>query len=171
MEKKYCGVISAPIMSFPWGYDEEAEQCGRMKLLMMREISFLISQGIAGFYVPLDSGVCLYAAEIVNGLRETNTALDLICVIPHEEQATKWTPELRERYFNTMARCTSTLLISTYRSPGCELEAMLEAVDRSAVVLAIKSEVNEINSALETTIHYAKRIGREIKTIHSAQTK
>ena len=51
--------------------------------------------GVTEFQVVCDPGVGLYATEIINILREKDKSLRLVCVIPHEEQATKWTPQLR----------------------------------------------------------------------------
>lgn len=164
-DQKYCAVISAPPLSFPWGYDEEADGCGLLKLQMLQEMSHLTTEGITGFIIPLDSGVCLYAAEIVLGLQETNPALELICVIPHEEQATKWTPELRERYFNVLASSTSSILISTAYTPDCEMEAVLESIDHSEALLSIRYNEHENNAAFVVAVHYAMRHGKAIHAI------
>ncbi|MBQ9045521.1 MAG: DUF1273 family protein [Oscillospiraceae bacterium] len=163
--KKFCAVISAPPLSFPWGYDEEADGCGLLKLRMLQEMSHLATEGVTGFCIPLDSGVCLYAAEIVIGLQETNPSLELVCIVPYEEQATKWTPELRERYFNVLAKCTSSILISTNYTADCEYEAVLEAVDQSDALLSVQYAEHEIDPAFVVAVHYAVRRGKEIHAV------
>ena len=92
-----CAVIGQHPLRFPWGFDEEDDGCRRMKLRQ---------RGVTEFRVACAPGVGLYAAEIINILREKDKSLRLVCVIPHEEQATKWTSQLRERYFNMLAGCT-----------------------------------------------------------------
>ena len=101
--KHRCAVIGQPPMRFPWGFDEEDSRCCRMKLEMAQRILELSQYGVTEFQVACDPGVGLYAAEIVNALRENGSAIRLVCVMPHEEQATKWTPQLRERYFNMLS--------------------------------------------------------------------
>ena len=80
-------------MRFPWGFDEE------------------------------DCGVGLYAGECINALRLHDTELMLFVVTPHEEQATKWTPDLRNRYFKLLEDCTLMELASHRRTPECEYDA------------------------------------------------
>lgn len=95
--KYRCAVIGQPPMRFPWGFDEEDSRCCRMKLEMAQHILELCQCGVTEFQVACDPGVGLYAAEVVNALRENGSTIRLVCVLPHEEQATKWTPQLRER--------------------------------------------------------------------------
>ena len=96
-------------MRFPWGFDEEDKFCSKMKTELAQQIMALRQRGVTQFLTACDCGVGLYAAEIVNGLRETTDQdLMLFCYIPHEEQATKWAPYLRERYFTMLEKCTHT---------------------------------------------------------------
>lgn len=91
-----CAIIGQHPMRFPWGFDEEDESCGKMKMELAQQIMVLRQNGVSQFLVACDCGVGLYAAEIVNGLRATTDHdLMLICYTPHEEQATKWAPYLR----------------------------------------------------------------------------
>ena len=165
MEQKACVIIGEPIMSFPWGYDEEAEACGQLKLRMLREISLLHTKGYTTFVVPMDSGIGLYAAELVIGLREHNPNLTLTCVIPYEEQATKWTPELRERYFNVLANCTQTMLTSTDYTEDCEFCSVLDAIDEADVVLAVQTKDPGIGPAMAVALEYAIVHDHEIITL------
>ena len=84
-----CAVIGQHPLRFPWGFDEEDDGCRRMKLEMAQRIMELRQRGVTEFQVACDPGVGLYAAEIINILREKDKSLRLVCVIPHEEQATK----------------------------------------------------------------------------------
>ena len=94
-----CAVIGQNPMRFPWGFDEEDKFCSKMKTELAQQIMVLRQRGVSQFLTACDCGVGLYAGEIINGLRTTDRDLMLICYIPHEEQATKWAPYLRERYF------------------------------------------------------------------------
>lgn len=85
--KYRCAVIGQPPMRFPWGFDEEDSRCCRMKLEMAQHILELCQCGVTEFQVACDPGVGLYAAEVVNALRENGSTIRLVCVLPHEEQA------------------------------------------------------------------------------------
>lgn len=79
----------------------------------------------------------LYAAEIIQGLREADKEFETVCYVPYEEQATKWTPELRDRYFNALAACTEVVNVSFEKTVGCEFKAHLEAMSGADTVIII----------------------------------
>ena len=65
-----CAVIGQHPLRFPWGFDEEDNGCRRMKLEMAQRIMELRQRGVTEFQVACDPGVGLYAAEIINILRD-----------------------------------------------------------------------------------------------------
>ena len=65
-----CAVIGQHPLRFPWGFDEEDDDCCRMKLEMAQRIMELRQRGVTEFQVACDPGVGLYAAEIINILRD-----------------------------------------------------------------------------------------------------
>ena len=140
MRKKSCAILGSPPISFPWGYDEEDPACATLKLLLLNRITYFRSQGVTDFYVVLDAGMGLYAAESVAQLCSEDEALRLICVVPWEGQATKWTPELRDRFYNVQAGCSDVLTASPVWTADCEITAMLNAIDMSGTVIAVSGE-------------------------------
>ena len=134
---KTCAIIGCSPMCFPWGFDEEDEGCAALRLILMNWITKLISEGCTRFAVSMDCGVGLYTAEILHGLKESDGALETICYVPHEDQATKWTPELRDRYFNALAACTKVVNVAYEKTVGCEFKAYLEAMNEADAVTAI----------------------------------
>lgn len=113
-----CAVFGQHPLRFPWGFDEEAEGCRRMKLELAQSILELRQQGVTEFQVACDPGVGLYAGEIVHALAEQERNIRLVCVMPHEGQATKWTPQLRERYFDMLACCDEVRCLAPRAQPG-----------------------------------------------------
>lgn len=85
----------------------------------------------------MDCGVGLYAAEILAGLRETDGEIEFICCVPYEEQATKWTPELRNRYFNVLAASTDVVYSGHEKAVGCEFKMHLEAAKEADTVIVV----------------------------------
>lgn len=132
-----CAVIGQPPMRFPWGFDEEDEGCNALKLALAQKIMELRQQGVTRFAVVADCGIGLYAGEIVNALRQSDDELMLYVVTPHEEQATKWAPYLRERYFKLMEDCTIMEGASLSKTPDCEYVAYCKIIDYADMVLAV----------------------------------
>lgn len=133
-----CAIIGQHPMRFPWGFDEEDESCTKMKMELAQQIMVLRQSGVSQFLVACDCGVGLYAAEIVNGLRAmTDRDLMLICYTPHEEQATKWAPYLRERYFDMLTACTYLSAVCEVGASDAQLQAYKKIIDLADVVLCV----------------------------------
>ena len=135
-----CGTKSYAIlghspMRFAWGFDEEADACKDMKMELAQQIMVLRQQGVTHFSVACDYGVGLYAAEIINALRNDDPELMLFCITPYEEQATKWTPELRERYFDMLVKCSHMTAVYTHKQPDAQLKAYRTIIRQSDMVL------------------------------------
>ena len=111
--------------------DKNMENCAQ-------QIMALRQRGVTQFLTACDCGVGLYAAEIVNGLRETtDQGLMLFCYTPHEEQATKWAPYLRERYFTMLEKCTHISVVCPVGTPDAQLQAYRKIIDLADVVLCV----------------------------------
>lgn len=159
MEEKSCAILGSPPMCFPWGYDEEDPACAALKLLLLNRITYFRSQGVTDFCVALDAGMGLYAAEIIVQLRKDDETFRLVCIVPWEGQATKWMPELRDRYFNVQASCSDVVIVSPVWTADCEIAAMLNAVDMASAVIAVSGEGGAL---LPVALRYAERLNRQI---------
>ena len=154
-----CAIIGQPPMRFPWGFDEEDEGCNALKLALAQRIMELRQQGVTRFAVVADCGIGLYAGEIVNALREYDADLMLFVVTPHEEQATKWAPYLRERYLQLLADCTIMEAASLHRTPDCEYDAYRKIIDYADMVLAVYDPATARGDAVDRAMEYAKARG------------
>lgn len=157
MQNKSCAIIAEPPMCFPWGFDEEDERCATLKLLILNRLSNMQAEGVTRFYIPINAGFGLYASELIVSLIETNKRLQLYSLIPYEEQAAKWSAELRNRYYAVQEHCTEPVLISKERTPTCELDAMLEAIDRADYVLAVSARDQPQDRNYATAVRYAQK--------------
>lgn len=149
-----CAVIGQNPMRFPWGFDEEDDRCRKLKIELAQQIMALRQSGVSQFLTACDCGVGLYAAELVNGLRATTDHdLMLICYTPHEEQATKWAPYLRERYFTMLEKCTYISAVCEAGAPDAQLQAYKKIAD---VVLAVYDrDTQSADSAEDSALVYA----------------
>lgn len=133
-----CAIIGQNPMRFPWGFDEEDDRCQKLKIELAQQIMVLRQRGVSQFLTACDCGVGLYAAEIVNGLRETTDQdLMLFCYTPHEEQATKWAPYLRKRYFTMLEKCTLISAVCEVGAPDAQLQAYRKIIDVADGVLCV----------------------------------
>lgn len=124
-------------MRFPWGFGEEDSRCRKLKIELAQQIMALRQSGVSQFLTACDCGVGLYAGEIINGLHTTDRDLMLICYTPHEEQATKWAPYLRERYFTMLEKCTLISAVCEVGAPDAQLHAYRKIIDAADVVLCV----------------------------------
>lgn len=166
-----CAIIGQHPMRFPWGFDEEDESCGKMKMELAQQIMVLRQNGVSQFLVACDCGVGLYAAEIVNGLRATTDHdLMLICYTPREEQATKWAPYLRERYFDMLTACTYLSAVCEAGTPGAQLQAYKKIIDLADVVLCVyDTDIPATSSAEDRALAYAEGQHKSLVLLHPTE--
>ena len=165
MSKKSCAIIAEPPMCFRWGYDEEDERCCAFKLLLLNKLSVMQASDVTRFYVPLDAGVGIYCAEILLSMMEENRQIELNCLQPYEEQAAKWSPNLRDRYFAILERCSASVPVSLHKTLTCELDMMLEAIDLCEIIMPVQAEEAAQDKTFATALRYARHIGREVHVI------
>jgi len=158
-----CAIIGQNPMRFPWGFDEEDDRCQKLKIELAQQIMVLRQRGVSQFLTACDCGVGLYATEIVNGLRETTDQdLMLFCYTPHEEQATKWAPYLRERYFTMLEKCTLISAVCEVGAPDAQLQAYRKIIDLADVVLAVyDKDTSPTGGAEDSALAYAMDVARK----------
>ena len=162
---KTCAIIGCSPMCFPWGFDEEDEGCAALKLILINQISKLRGEGCTRFHISMDCGVGLYAAEILQGLKGSEEELETICYIPYEEQATKWTPELRDRYFNALAACTEIVNVAYEKTVDCEFKAHLAAINEADTLIAVYDPDDPRCEREAAAVAVAKMLDRQVFTV------
>ena len=165
-----CAVMGQHPLRFPWGFDEEDASCAKMKMELAQQITALRQSGVSQFLVACDCGVGLYAAEIINGLRTTDRDLMLLCYTPHEEQATKWAPYLRERYFDVLEKCTCISAVCEVGAPDAQLHAYKKIIDLADVVLAVYDrDTPPAGSAEDRALAYAEGQRKSLLLLHPTE--
>ena len=157
MEQRHitCAVLGQHPMRFAWGFDEEDSGCQDLKLAFAQKIMELRQQGVTRFAVVADLGIGLYAGECINALRQHDPNLMLFVVTPHEEQATKWAPYLRNRYFKLLEDCTHMEAASLHKTPTCEYDAYRKIIDYADMVLAVYNPATAKGDAVDRAMEYA----------------
>lgn len=165
-----CAVMGQHPLRFPWGFDEEDDRCRKLKIELAQQIMVLRQSGVSQFLTACDCGVGLYAAEIINGLRTTDHDLMLLCYTPHEEQATKWAPYLRERYFDVLEKCTYISAVCEVGAPGAQLQAYKEIIALADVVLCVyDTDIPATSSAEDRALAYAEGQHKSLVLLHPTE--
>ena len=81
---KTCAIIGFSPICFPCGFDEEDASYAALKLILINHISKLRGEGCTRFAVSMDCGVGLYAAEILQGLKESDGNLEIVSYVLYE---------------------------------------------------------------------------------------
>lgn len=165
-----CAIIGQNPLRFPWGFDEEDDRCRKLKMELAQQIMVLRQSGVSQFLTACDCGVGLYTGEIINGLRMTDRDLMLICYTPHEEQATKWAPYLRERYFAMLEKCTLISAVCEVGAPDAQFQAYKKIIDLADVMLAVyDGDTPATGSAEDRALAYAEGQHKSLVLLHPTE--
>lgn len=88
-------------------------------------------------------------------------------LIPYEDQASKWSPNYRDRYYEVLEKCSASVPVSLYDFPTCELDAMLEAINAFATVLVMKSAEKPQSKAFAVALRYTEKMGKELMILNT----
>lgn len=136
-----CTFIASSLNNFSFGYDFESSQCIYLVSQLKDYIANVYNEGVRNFYSVCEQGVDLWAAEYVAGLIKKDNSVKLSCILPYEEQAAKWYPDIRELYYRVLEQASNTEYISLHYSDDCVKKARLLTIDRSNhIFTAIESE-------------------------------
>ena len=113
----------------------------------------------------MDCGVGLYAAEILQGLKETDNEIEAVCYIPYEEQATKWTPELRNRYFDALTSCTEVVDVSYEKTVGCEFKSHFEVMKNADTLIIVYDPTDPICERETAIVAVVKEWNKQVLAI------
>ena len=149
-----CAFTGHRPKSFPWKYDETAHDCILLKEILAVQIKALADSGITDFLSGMALGIDLWSAQIVLNLQKDNPALKLHCILPCEEQETKWASQTQEQYHSILAQANNVIYTEREYSKGCMLKRNRYLVDHSSILLAVYNGTYRSGTAM--TVRYAK---------------
>lgn len=100
--KNICAIIGENPEELEFGYDEDYYTCATMKFRLVTALQELISDGVDTFVSTLDQGVSMWGAEACTAIKKFGGNIKLIAAPIAEDQANRWHPERRERYFSLL---------------------------------------------------------------------
>lgn len=151
-------------MRFWFGWDEDDDECIRLKLMLLQIIQDLRNNNVTQFMTACEPGVGLWCAEIVNILRDGDNAMILYSILPHEGQSSKWVPYLRERYFQMIEKCTYITAVSTHQTSTSQPDAYKYIIDESDIVLAVYASAR--GDDMDKTMDYVQTIKHLVILVH-----
>ncbi len=97
--KILCSIIGENPSESLFGYDEEYPLCAKMKYKLVNAIQGVISSGCKCFCTTLEEGAAMWGAEACEAIKCLGGDIEMRVAPISEEQANRWHPERRERYY------------------------------------------------------------------------
>lgn len=160
---KACAFTGHRPKSFPWGYNETAQDCVLLKKVLTEQIAALVDDGVTGFISGMALGVDLWAAQIVLDLRKKNPAVKLCCALPCEGQEKKWPTKTQEQYRDILQQSDKVICLSKAYTSNCMHDRNRWMVDHASVLLAVYN--GTYRSGTGMTVRYANDKRRKVIVI------
>ena len=138
----------------PWGSDESDPRCRALQLKMRQTVAALAAQGFDTFLCGMARGCDIYFFDAVQALREQQSELKLIAVIPCRSQPDAWPQQDRLRYAAALRECSAVQIVSDRYYPGCMLERNRRMVDQADLLLTVWDGTH---SGTASTVRYARQ--------------
>jgi len=163
MERKTCAFTGHRPSKLPWGYDETAKGCVRLRETLAAQIASLVDNGVTDFLSGMAQGIDQICAELILLQREKNSVLKLHCILPCMGQDAKWSDLARRRYRSIIQRADSRVYVSRTYYEGCMLKRNEFMVKHSDCLLAVYDGKRWGGTA--ATVNFARKQYREIIAI------
>ncbi|MDD3336330.1 MAG: SLOG family protein [Eubacteriales bacterium] len=124
--------------SLPFGENEMDTRCFQLKTMIQQVITERALLGYTDFYCGAARGADILFGEQILLAKENGLAnLRLVCVIPHEEQATHWNSTWRERYYHLLEKADGEIIISARYTRNCYYERNRYMVDHATALFSV----------------------------------
>ena len=107
-QSNICAIFGEGPDELSFGYDEEYYTCAVLKMRLVMAMQEAIAEGCDAFASTLLQGAPMWGAEACLAME----GVSLVAVPTSEEQASRWHPERRERYFRLIEECDTLIDVS-----------------------------------------------------------
>ncbi len=156
------------IQRLPFIFNETNNESILIKQKLEEEIKKSISNGYNHFIATMQLGVDMWAAEIVVRIKKFYPEVILEASLSYENQASFWTENQRERYFNILSECDYIGYASTHYTSSCSRLASKYMIDKSSLLIAVY-DGNDTETM--SVIDYSKTKGLNLIKISLTQKK
>ena len=159
MEKRItCCFTGHRPQHLAWGWNENAEDCRKLKRKIYDVAEALYDAGIRRFLCGMAIGCDTYFCEEILRLRERYTDVTIEAVLPCEDQDSRWTRETRKRYHALLEACDRVIILQREYTPGCMQRRNVYMVEKSSVLIAVYQGTA---GGTQNTVRYAQKHGLE----------
>ncbi len=144
---KICAIFGEEPSELSFGYDEEYYLCDVLKMRLVSAMQYAVLGGCDAFAVVLDQGVCMWGAEACIAMCESGENIRLTVITRSEDQASRWHPERRERFYNIIEKCDKHVELEGFSGVA---EEYLISKAEYAIILGSKN-IGRIGKIMELT--------------------
>lgn len=138
----------------PWGYDEAMGCCVKFKKKLKIVFEKAIAEGFECFLSGMAEGVDMIAAQLLMEIKEIQTHIKIIAVVPCRNQCSKWAKQQQEKYKQMLENCDKVIVLNEKYTPTCMNERNKFMCENSCVLIAGFSGER---GGTKNTIEYAKQ--------------
>ncbi len=162
--KKCCFSGYRP-SKFPFKLNNANADFSVFQKRLFKTVESLIEDGCRTFYCGMAMGFDIIAAEAVLYFRGKIPNINLICVIPFEEQEKSYSANWKNRYNFILEACDEVILLSKEYHSGCYQNRNKFMVDNSDYVV---TWYDGQPGGTRNTLTYAKKKLRTIVNINTS---
>jgi len=104
MKNRLCAIFGENPDELDFGYDEDHQTCTQMKLKLIYAIKSVLDDGCKSFISTIDQGAAMWGAEACIAMKELGGDVTFTSAPTGDEQASRWHPERRDRYFDILIK-------------------------------------------------------------------
>lgn len=158
MKYKVCTIIGCTPETLKDGYDEDSINCIMLKAALAEGILEQMTGGCHSFISTLNQGAEMWGAEICSAIKQKGGKIELAAIQTGEDQANRWHPERRNRYFDLIEKADNAFICGG--TDGYTDEDYI--TDNSDVILVLGDDIDVRGASI---IMRACMNGIEIKKI------
>lgn len=157
-----CAIIGDKPSRFSFGYDEEHPYCLQIKNALLEQISALYFNGIRRFITGCDQGAAMWAGEVVAQVKQRVPDMELVCVLPYENQSARWSADFQTRHLALRQASTMEIVLQPHFSEDCYARRNRFIVNNASFIVAVFDQKEALKGQTRCTIEYARAKGRGI---------
>ena len=135
----------------PFSVRDENQEYDKFLWSLSSVIRKSAEKGYRIFYTGGCTGFDILAGEMLLGMKEEFPEIQLIAVLPFEEQANTWGEFWREKYFTLLEHCDDVITLQPRYM-----------VDRSSLLICY---YDGKTGGTQSTVAYAEKLGLEVKIV------
>jgi len=148
---------------FPWGSDESAPECERLKAHISAEVERLVCDGYGHFITGMAQGADTFCAEAVLSAKSRYPHITLECAVPCPEQTRGWDVNAVNRYKRILDKADAVVTLSPHYTRGCMMKRNAYMVSRADFVLAVWD--GEKRGGTFNTLEKARRDNKDMRIV------